>query len=269
MYIRALAVASLILLLVMASTGAEDVKIMGLMDTHTARADSARPLAYLTGHCQKKHKRMQCRLTEITVNKLDTTLFEAKANEVMEQVKQDPHNVDRVIERQMPYLCPGPTTGQDRLDEPSQSATLSPGEQELRQATRQFCAAKTADHLQALLDLRITMQARTCALWITSYDKDFTLRGTEWVSTQGPSGPCGAIETAVFSSTLYDSHGQAIRFNRYRTRHSVTKKHAPRCTAGEDKEYVLVLEKPRYTDCVYLDFSPQAFGWSVWQSSAP
>ena len=270
MDIRALAVASLtFFLLVIGSAGAEDVKIMGLIDTNAARSDSTRPLAYLTGHCQKKPKRMQCHLTEITVNKLDTTLFEAKANEVMEQVKQDPHNVDRVIERQMPYLCPDPTTGQDRLDEPSQSAPLSPGEQELRQATRQFCAAKTADHLQALLDLRITMQARTCALWVTSYDKGFTLRGTEWVSIQGPSGPCGVIETAVFSSPLYDSHGKAIRFNRYQTRHRVTKKHAPRCIAGEDKEYVLVLEKPRYTDCVYIDFSPQTFGWSVWQPSPP
>jgi hypothetical protein len=270
MYIRALAVASLaFFLFIMASAGAEDVKIMGLMDTNAARSDPKRPLAYLTGSCQKKPRRMKCHLNEIAVNKLDTTLFEAKANEVMEQVKQDPHNVDRVIARQMPYLCPDPTTGPDRLDEPSPSATLSPGEQELRQATRHFCAAKTADHLQALLDLRITMQARTCALWVTSYDKDFTLRGTEWVSTQGPSGPCGVMETTVLSSTLYDSHGQAIRFNRYQTRHSVTKKHAPRCTAGEDKDYVLVLEKPRYTDCVYIDFSPQTFGWSVWQPSSP
>src|SRR6266700_1274032 len=211
MDIRALAVASLSLLLVIATAGAEDVKIMGLMDTNAARSDSTRPLAYLTGNCQKKPKRMKCHLNEITVTKLDTTLFEAKANEVMEQVKQNPHNVDRVIARQMPYLCPDPTTGQDRLDEPSQSATLSPGEQELRQATRQFCAAKTADTLRALLDLRITMQARTCALWVTSYDKDFTLRGTEWVSTQGPEGPWGVMETAVFSSTLYDSHGQTIR----------------------------------------------------------
>src|SRR4029453_888276 len=155
------------------------------------------------------------------------TLFEAKATEVMEQVKQDPHNVDHVIERQMPYLCPDPTPGQDRVGEPSQSATLSPGEQELRQATRQFCAAKTADSLRALLDLRVTMQARTCTLWVTSYDKDFMLKGTEWVSTQGPSGPCGIMETAVFSSSLYNSHGQEIRFNRCRTRHSVTKKNAP------------------------------------------
>ena len=269
MYMRALTVASLILLWVMASAGAEDVKIMGLMETHAARADSTRPLAYLTGHCQKKPKRMQCHLTEITVNKLDTTLFEAKANEVMEQVKRDPHNVDRVIERQMPYLCPDPTTDQDRLDEPSQSATLSPGEQELRQATHQFCAAKTADHLQALLDLRITMQARTCALWITSYDKDFTLRGKDWMSTRGPSGPCGVMETAVFSSTLYNSQGQAIRFNRYHTRYSVTKKNAPLCHADEDKEYIFVLEKPRYTDCVYIDLSPQPFGWSVWQPPLP
>lgn len=269
MYMRALAVASLILLWGMASAGAEDVKIMGLMETHAARADSTRPLAYLTGNCQKKRKRMQCHLNEITVTKLDTTLFEAKANEVMEQVTQDPHNVDSIIERHMPYLCPDPNTGQHRREEPSQSAPLSPGEQELRQATQQFCAAKTADHLRALLDLRITMQGRTCALWVTSYDKDFTLRGTEWVSTQGPSGPCGVVETAVFSHTLYDSHGQAIRFNRYRTRHSVTKKHAPRCTAGKDKDYVLVLEKPQYTDCAYIDFSPQTFGWSVWQPSAP
>ena len=179
MYIRSLAVASLtFFLLVIGSAGAEDVKIMGLIDTHAARSDSKRPLAYLTGSCQKKHKRMKCHLNEIAVKKLDTTLFEAKATEVMEHVKNDPHNVDRVIERQMPYLCPDPATGQDSLEEPSQSATLSPGEQELRQATRQFCAAKTEENLRALLDLRITMQARTCALWVTSYDKDFTLRGT-------------------------------------------------------------------------------------------
>jgi hypothetical protein len=269
MYIRSLAVALLaFFLLVIGSAGAEDVKIMGLMDTNAAGSAPKRSLAYLTGSCQKKHKRMKCHLNEIAVTKLDTTLFEAKAKEVMEQVKHDPHNIDSVIERHMPYLCPDPTTGHDRLDEPSQSATLSPSEQELRQATRQFCAAKSADNLRALLDLRITMQARTCALWVTSYDKDFTLRGTEWVSTQGPSGPCGVMETAVFSSTLYDSHGQAIRFNRYQTRHSVTKKHAPGCTAGEDKDYVLVLEKPRYTDCVYIDFSPQPFGWSVWPPTA-
>src|SRR6266568_8097956 len=132
MYIRALAVASLIFLLVIASAGAEDVKIMGLMETHTTRSDSKQPLAYLTGSCQKKHKRMKCHLNEITVKNLDTTLFEAKAAEVMEQVKQDPHNVDNVIARHMPYLCPDPNAGQDRLEEPSQSATLSPGEQELR-----------------------------------------------------------------------------------------------------------------------------------------
>jgi hypothetical protein len=265
MYIRSLAVASLtFFLLVIGSTGAEDVKIMGLMDTNAVRSDSQRPLTYLTGSCQQKHKRMKCHLNEIEVKKLDTTLFKEKAKEVMEQVKQDPHNVDSVIERQMPYLCPDSTAGQDKLEEPSQSATLSPGEQELRQATRQFCAVKTIDTLRAVLDLRLTMQARTCALWVNSYDKDFTLRGTEWVSTQGPSGPCGVRETAVLSHTLYDRHGQEIRFNRYQTRHSVTKKQAPRCTAGEDKEYVFVMEKPRYADCAYIDFSPQTFGWSVW-----
>src|SRR6266567_1542358 len=162
MDIRALAVASLTcFLLVVGSAGAEDVQIMGLMDTNAARSDPKRPLTYLTGNCQKKPKRMKCHLNEITVTKLDTTLFEAKANEVMEQVKQNPHNVDRVIERQMPYLCPDPNTGHDRLDEPSQSATLSPGEQELRQATQHFCAEKSAATLRALLDLRITRQART------------------------------------------------------------------------------------------------------------
>src|SRR5262247_4168092 len=142
----------------------------------------------------------------------------------------------------MPYLCQEDTIGADRMDGTSQNDTLSPGEKALRQATRQFCAEKSEDNLRAVFDLRGKMQARTCALWVNSYDKDFTLRGTEWVSTQGPSGPCGVMETAVLSHTLYDSHGQEIRFNRYRTRQSVTKKQAPRCTAGEDKDYVLVLE---------------------------
>jgi hypothetical protein len=265
MDMRAFAIASLtFFLVIMASASAEDVKIMGLMDTNAVRSDGTRPLTYLTGSCQQKHKRMKCHLNEITVNKLDTTLFAAKAKEVMDQVTQDPHNVDSVLERQMPYLCPDPAIGQDRIDEPSPSAPLSPGEQELRQATRQFCAEKSADTLRALLDLRITMQARTCALWVTSYDREFTLRGTEWVSIQGPSGPCGVKETAVLSRSLHDSHGQAIRFNRYQIRRSVTKKQAPRCPTAEDKDYALVLEKPRYADCMYIDFSPQTFGWSVW-----
>ena len=122
-------------------------QIMGLMDTHAVRSDSTRPLAYLTGICQKKHKR-ECHLNEIEVNKLDTTLFEAKAKEVMDHVKNDPHNVDRVIERQMPYLCQEHTVGTDRMDKTSQSAALSPGEQELRQATQQFCAEKSGDNLR-------------------------------------------------------------------------------------------------------------------------
>jgi hypothetical protein len=237
---------------------------MGLMDTNAARSDGTRPLTYLTGNCQQKHKRMKCHLNEITVTKLNTTLFEAKAKEVMEQVTQDPQRVDSVIARHMPYLCQEHPIGTDQMEATSPSAPLSPGEQDLRQATRHFCVEKSADTLRALLDLRLTMQAQTCALWVTSYDKGFTLRGTEWVSTQGPSGPCGIMETAVLSHTLSNSQGQEIQFNRYRVRQTVTKKHAPQCTAGEDKEYVLVLEKPRYANCVYLDFSPQTFGWSVW-----
>ena len=52
MDIRARAVASLtVFLLVIGSAGAEDVQIMGLMDTNAARADPTRPLTYLTGRC--------------------------------------------------------------------------------------------------------------------------------------------------------------------------------------------------------------------------
>jgi hypothetical protein len=266
---RALAVASLILLLVIASIGAEDVKIMGLTETHAARADSQRPLAYLTGSCQKKHRRMTCHLNEIAVNKVDPTPLADKAKAVMDQVQQDPHSVENIIASQMPYLCQEPTSGQARQEETAPSATLSPDEQALRQATGHFCAAKSEEHLQALFALWGQMQARTCTLWVTSYDKDFTLRGTEWVSTQGPAGPCGVMETAVFSSPLYNSQGQEMRFNRYRTQHIVTKKNAPLCQAAEDKEYVFVLEKPRYAECVYIDFSPWTFGWSWWQPRAP
>jgi hypothetical protein len=259
------AIASLtFFLFIMASARAEDVKIMGLMDTNTVRSDGTRPLTYLTGSCQQKHKRMKCHLNEIVVNKLDTTLFKAKAKEVLEQATQDPQHVDSVIERHMPYLCQEHAIGTDRMDATSPSAPLAPAEQELRQATRHFCAAKTLDNLRAVLDLRLTMHARTCALWVNSYDKDFTLRGPEWVSTQGPAGPCSIIETAVLSSTLSNRQGQEIRFNRYRTRHIVTKKNASLCRAGEDKEYAFVLENPQYTDCAYVDFSPQTFGWSVW-----
>jgi hypothetical protein len=137
MYIRSLAVVSLTcFLFVMASAGAEDIKIMGLMDTHAARSDRTRPLAYLTGSCQKKPKRMQCHLNEIAVTKLDTTLFEAKATEVMEQVTQDPHNVDTVIERSMPYLCQEPTIGTDRMEETAPSArTYGPSCPRLPHAT--------------------------------------------------------------------------------------------------------------------------------------
>src|SRR5205823_2936880 len=115
---------------------------------------------------------------------------------------QDPQSVETIIARQMPYLCQEPTGGTDRQEETVPSAPLSPDEQALRQATRHFCAAKTAEHLRALLDLWGQMQARTCALWVTSSAKDFTLRGTEWVSTQGPTGPCGVMETAIFSSPV-------------------------------------------------------------------
>jgi hypothetical protein len=270
MYIRPLAVASLTFLLcVMASAGAEEVKIMGLTNTNAVLSDSKRPLAYLTGSCQKKQGHMKCHLNEIEVRKLDTTPFEEKAKKVMDHIKNNPQNVESFIESHMPYLCQEYTIGEDRMDGTSQNDTLSPGEKELRQATRQFCAEKSEDNLRAVFDLRVKMQARTCALWVNSYARDFTLRGKEWVSTQGPYGSCGFVDTAVFSSSLYNSQGQEIRFNRYRTRQIVTKKNAPLCSAGEDQEYIFVLEKPRYADCVYIDFSPWTFGWSLWQPRSP
>src|SRR5215813_11305518 len=100
MDIRARAVPFLSFFLgIMAAAGAEDVKIMGLMDTNAARADGTRPLTYLTGNCQQKHKRMKCHLNEIAVNKLDTTLFAAKAKAVLEKATQAPQHVESVIER--------------------------------------------------------------------------------------------------------------------------------------------------------------------------
>ena len=83
MYIRSLAVVSLtFFLLVMATAGAEDVKIMGLTETNAARSDGKRPLAYLTGSCQKKHQHMKCHLNEVAVNKVDPTPLADKANVV-------------------------------------------------------------------------------------------------------------------------------------------------------------------------------------------
>jgi hypothetical protein len=76
MYIRVLAVSSLAFFLFgLAAASAEDVKIMGLMETHAARSDSKQPLAYLTGKCQKKHKRMKCHLNEIAVTNLITPTY--------------------------------------------------------------------------------------------------------------------------------------------------------------------------------------------------
>jgi hypothetical protein len=119
MDIRALAITSFIFFLfVMATACAEDIKIMGLMDASAVRSDSRRPLTYLTGSCQKQHQRMKCHLNEIVVNKLDTTPFEAKVNEVLEQTKQDPQHVDQVIERHMPYLCQEDMSGTNRMEAP-------------------------------------------------------------------------------------------------------------------------------------------------------
>ena len=44
--------------------------------------------------------------------------FEAKANEVLEQVKQDPQHVDEDIERHMPYFCQEHTLGTHQMETP-------------------------------------------------------------------------------------------------------------------------------------------------------
>src|SRR4030095_9913835 len=122
---------------IMAAAGAEDVKIMGLMAPNAVRSDGTRPLTYLTGHCQQKHRRMKCHLNEIAVNKLDTRRFAAKAKEVLEQATQDPQHVDMVIERHMPYLCQELSISTDRREATSPSALLSPGEHSVRQGPRE------------------------------------------------------------------------------------------------------------------------------------
>ena len=128
------------------------------------RSDGTRLLTYLTGHCQQKHRRMKCHLNEITVNKLDTTLRRSQgqgspgAGHTGSAPRGYGHRSVTCRTSVRVRDQPRPEGG-DRTER-----SPSPAEQELRQATRQFCAAKTVDNLRALLDLRLTLQERTCAL---------------------------------------------------------------------------------------------------------
>src|SRR5262245_48955831 len=132
MYLRPLAVASLtFLLFVMASAGAEEVKIMGLTNTNAVLSDSKRPLAYLTGSCQKKQGHMKCHLNEIEVRKLDMTPFEEKAKKVMDHIRNNPQTVESFIESHMPYLCQYDMVGADRMDGTAQNYTTLFGYKQL------------------------------------------------------------------------------------------------------------------------------------------
>ena len=269
MSIRSLTVVYITIMLFMASAVAEEVKIMGLTEKNAALLDGTKTLECLTGSCQKKKSRMKCHLNQIAVKKIDTTLLEEKAREVMANAKNDPQSVDNFIASHLPPICQEPESIQVMLDDTPKSRQMSQGERELKQATWQFCAERSEDNLRAMFDIRLKMQSRTCSVWVHSYEQAFYRHGKEWMSKSGPYGECGVIDTAIFSNTLSNSQGQETRFNRYRTRQIMTRNNAPQCQQVHEKEYLFVLEKPWYVDCEYIDFSPLTFGWSFWHPSAP
>src|SRR3989442_11558777 len=269
MSIRYLVVGYITIMFVMASAVAEEVKIMGLTEKSAALLDGTKSLEYLTGSCQKKKSRMKCHLNHIEVKKIDTTLLEDKAREVMAHAKNDPQSLDNFIASHLPHVCHEPDSIQAMLDDTPKSNKISRGERELRQATWQFCAERSEENLRAMVDIRVKMQSRTCSVWVKSYEQKFYLHGKEWINQSGPYGECGVIDTAIFSNTLSNSQGQETRFNRYRTRQIMTRNNAPQCQQGHEKDYRFVLEKPWYVDCEYIDFSPLTFGWNFWHPSAP
>jgi hypothetical protein len=109
----------------------------------------------------------------------------------------------------------------------------------------------------------------TCSVWVNSYERGFRLRGNAWISQHGPYGECGLIENDILSNALLDSKGQVTHFNRYRTSQIITRNNPLLCKEGYAKEFIFVLEKPWYADCVYIDFSPMTFGWSFWNPRSP
>src|SRR3989449_791427 len=108
MRMRSLAVVSITIMFVMASAVAEEVKIMGLTEKSAALLDGTKSLEYLTGSCQKKKSRMKCHLNHIEVKKIDTTLLEDKAREVMAHAKNDPQSLDNFIASHLPHVCHEP-----------------------------------------------------------------------------------------------------------------------------------------------------------------
>src|SRR6266481_4074888 len=105
MRIRYLAVGYITIMLVMLSAVAEEVKIMGLTEKNSALLDETKSLEYLTGSFQKKKSRMKCHLNQIAVKKIDTTLLEEKAREVMAHAKNDPQSLDHFIASHLPHTC--------------------------------------------------------------------------------------------------------------------------------------------------------------------
>jgi hypothetical protein len=169
----------------------------------------------------------------------------------------------------MPPMCNEPGIIKEMMDDTSKNEKISRGEVELRNAVLQFCADRSEENLRTMFDMRLKVQSRTCSVWVNSYEREFRLRGNEWMSQRGPYGACGLIETHILSDTLLDSKGQITHFNRYRTR-QISKINKPLlCKESYQKEYIFVLEKPWYADCVYIDFSPMTFGWSFWNPRFP
>jgi hypothetical protein len=258
-----------ILLAVITAAVAEDIKIMGLTEKNPAIVDGNRALAYLTGSCQKKQSSMECHLNRIEVKKIDTTPLAEKAQEIIAQVQSDPQSIENFIQSHLPPMCNDPGSIQAMLDATAKNEQISQGERELRTAVLQFCADRSAENLRTMFDRRLKVQSSTCSVWVNSYKRVFRLRGNEWMSQQGPSGPCGLTETHILSNPLVDSKGQITHFNRYRTS-QISKSNNPLlCKESSHKEYLFVLEKPWYADCVYIDFSPMTFGWGFWNPRSP
>lgn len=192
-----------------------------------------------------------------------------KGKEVIANAQSDPQSVENFIQSHLSPMCNDPVSIKAMMADTSKNAQMSQGERELRKAVLQFCADRSEKSMRAMFDIRLKVQSSTCSIWIESYERAFRLRGNEWISQNGPYGPCGLIETHVLNNQLVDSKGQTTHFNRYRIS-KISKKNNPLlCKENYEKEYLFVLEKPWYADCVYIDFSPMTFGWDFWNPRFP
>ena len=80
----------------------------------------------------------------------------------------------------MPYLCHESTIGTDRMEETGTTERSPP---ESRSCGRPHSNSVQRSR-KPICERCWTSGSRckwTCALWVNSYDKDFTLRGKEWV----------------------------------------------------------------------------------------